>query len=133
MLKKLLLMPIILCLLISCVSCSSAESKEITEKLWDKTFKGTVEFDLGEDWEVTWIFDELTVSVEVYTLDNNKIPYSYTKEYEYKVVGNYEKAKIKFPNSHDWNTLILEFDDNGNPYSLFHESNVDDSYFYVKK
>ena len=136
MLKKIIVLALTLVLLLSCVACSgfeTAESKEIASKLSGKTFKGKVEFDYAEDWEVTWIFGESSVSVTVESKDTKGIPYSETKEYRYKVTGSYKNAKVEFPGSKNWNALSVELDADKNPRALNHTDSTGTSRFAISK
>ncbi len=134
MFKKIIFVTLALCLAFSCVSCagfSGAESKEIASKLVGKTFKGKIEFEYAEDWEVTWEFGEKTVLVTIDSIDKKGIPYSDVKEFQYKVTGSYKKAWVKFPGIDNWNDLLIGFDTKQNVSVLEHTDSVDTTRFYL--
>lgn len=138
MLKKLIVSTILLCIVISCVSCATAESKEIASDMVGKIFKGKVEFDYASDWDVTWEFGEKTVKVTTVYDDFKGLPVTEEKEFEYKVTGTYKEAIAKFPDTDAWHDVRIFFDADGKIYYIEHtsqyagHSELAISRFYVK-
>jgi hypothetical protein len=133
--KKVILAVLAFCILLSCVSCAgitTEESKEIASNLVGKTFKGTVEFDYADDWKMTWVFGEDTVSVTKEYNDAKGLPVIENKEFKYKVTGTYKRAKLVFPDTDAWNDMLIGFDADKSIRSLEHTDSVGTTRFYVK-
>jgi hypothetical protein len=133
MLKKLIFIALVFCIAISCISCTTAESKEIASNMVGKTFKGKVEFDYASDWDVTWEFGEETVKVTKEYSDFKGIPVIEEKEFKYKVTGTYKKAMAEFPDTNAWHDVRIFFDAKGEIYYIEHIDSVGTTRFYVAK
>ena len=88
---------LVFCVALSCISCTTAESREIASNMAGKTFKGKIEFDYGPDWEVSWKFSEDTVSrkgVEPISLTeaNSRI---FLRAFSYKAIALSRKIANK--------------------------------------
>ena len=138
MLKKLIVSTILLCIAISCVSCATAESKEIASNMVGKIFKGKIEFDYASDWDMTWEFGENTVKVTKTYYDFKGLPVVEENEFKYKVTGSYKKAMAEFLDTDAWNDVRIFFDADGKIYYIEHtsqyvgHSELAISRFYVK-
>ena len=133
MLKKLILAVIVFCIAISCISCATAESKEIASDMIGKTFKGKVEFDNASDWDVTWEFGAETVKVTKKYSDFKGLPVIEENEFKYKVTGTYKKAMVAFTNTKAWNDVRVFFDAKGEIYYIEHVDSVGTTRFYISK
>ena len=133
MLKKLISAVLVFCIAIVCISCTTAESKEIASNMVGKTFKGKVEFDYGSDWNVTWQFGEETVKVTKEYSDSKGLPVIEENEFKYKVTGTYKKAMVAFTNTKAWNDVRIFFDAKGAIYYIEHVDSVGTTRFYIAK
>lgn len=131
MLKKIILAVLVFCVALSCISCTTAESRDIASNMAGKTFKGKIEFDYGPDWEVTWKFSEDTVKVITEYPDAKGLPVTEVDDFNYKVTGTYKKAMAVFPNTKAWNDVRIFFDASGDIYYIEHTDSVGTSRFYI--